>query len=120
MKKNDFILIGIIVAIALVCFGVFQVMKKDGASVTVTVDGKQYGTYSLLKDDIVEIKSDYGTNQLVIKDHIAKMEDASCPDKLCIHQHAIDKTGQTIVCLPNKVVVTVENAEEDEVDITTR
>ena len=45
------------------------------------------------------------------------MEDASCPDQLCVHQNAIDKTGQTIVCLPNKVVVTVENGEEDEVDI---
>lgn len=118
MKKNDIILTGIVVIVAVIFFGIFQMTKKEGASVAVTIDGKQYGTYSLAKEEVVEIESKYGTNELIIKDNKAKMEGASCPDQLCVHQHAIDKTGQTIVCLPNKVVVTVENGEENEVDIT--
>lgn len=118
MKKNDIILIGIVVIVAVIFFGIFQMTKKDGASIIVTIDGKLYGTYSLDKEEVIEIESEYGTNELIIKDHKAKMEGASCPDQLCMHQHAIDKTGQTIVCLPNKVVVTVENGEENEVDIT--
>lgn len=117
MKKNDFKLIGIVVILAIICFVVLQLTNKDGASIIVTIDGKEYGTYSLEKDATVEIESEYGTNELVIKDHKAKVEDATCPDKLCVHQHAIDKTGQTIVCLPHKMVITVENGEENEVDI---
>lgn len=117
MKKSDLILAGIVVIIALACFGVYQMTREEGASVIVTIDGNEYGTYSLEKDTVIEIESDSGTNELVIENHKAKMEDASCPDQLCVHQNAIDKTGQTIVCLPNKVVVTVENGEEDEVDI---
>lgn len=116
MKKNDIKLIGIILILAVVCFVALQLTNKVGASVIVTIDGKKYGTYSLEKDQTIDIKSDYGTNELVIKDKKAKVEEASCPDKLCVHQHAINKTGQTIVCLPNKVVVTVENGDKNEVD----
>ena len=47
------------------------------------------------------------TNLLVIKDGKADVTEADCPDKLCVHQKAISKTNETIVCLPNKVVVQV-------------
>lgn len=117
MKKNDFKLIGIVVVLAIALLIVIQLTNKEGASIIVTIDGKEYGTYSLEKDATIEIESEYGTNELVIKDHKAEVKDASCPDKLCVHQHAVDKTGQTIVCLPNKMVITVENGEENEVDI---
>lgn len=120
MKKNDIILIGIVVFVAVIFFGIFQLTRKEGANIIVTIDGKQYGTYSLEHEEVIEIESEYGTNELIIKDNKAKMEGASCPDQLCVYQHAIDKTGQTIVCLPNKVVVTVENGEENEVDITAK
>ena len=41
------------------------------------------------------------------------MSDADCPDKLCIHQGRIHKNGQWIICLPNRVAVTIEGAAED-------
>ncbi|OYP37556.1 hypothetical protein CG709_05765 [Lachnotalea glycerini] len=53
----------------------------------------------------------------MIKDQKAKMEEANCPDKLCVHQKSIDKTGETIVCLPHKVVITVIDAKENELDV---
>ena len=37
------------------------------------------------------------------------MISADCPDKLCVHQHAISANGETIVCLPNKVVAEVKD-----------
>jgi hypothetical protein len=41
------------------------------------------------------------------------MTQADCPDKLCVHQKAISATGETIVCLPNKVVVEIAGETED-------
>ena len=50
------------------------------------------------------------------KDGTADITEADCPDKLCVHQRAISKTKETIVCLPNKVVVEVTGSEESELD----
>ncbi len=44
--------------------------------------------------------------------------EADCPDKVCIKDGMIIKPGQSLVCLPNKVVVEikgVKNAETDDV-----
>ena len=41
---------------------------------------------------------------------------ADCPDKLC-EKASIDKSGESIVCLPNRLSVTVEGENEKEVDV---
>ena len=86
---------------------------SSGAGVTVTVDGDVYGTYSLAEAQEIDIN---GTNHLSIHDGEADMADADCPDKLCVHQRAISRDRETIVCLPNRVVVEVTGAEEPAFD----
>ena len=49
-----------------------------------------------------------GTNTLVIEDRAAWMEDALCPDHICVDMGKIRYSGQSIVCLPNRVVVSIE------------
>ena len=53
----------------------------------------------------------------VIKDGVVHMEDADCPDKLCIKQGQIDSNGQKIVCLPNKTIVEVSSEKESDYDV---
>ena len=40
-------------------------------------------------------------------------------DKLCVHQKAIERTNETIVCLPHKVVVEIQDAKEADFDSMT-
>ena len=58
-------------------------------------------------------------NLLVIQDGKADVTEASCPDGICVNHRAISKQGQSIVCLPNKVVVEIENGEESDLDAVT-
>ena len=110
MNKRDLILIGIlVVVIAAVCLTV-MLTKEAGACVIVRLDGKQVATYSLLEDG--EYSLNGGTNILVIENSKAYLNDANCPDKLCVHQGKISMTGETITCLPNKLTVTVFGAAE--------
>ena len=56
------------------------------------------------------------TNVCEIKNGEIHMTDANCPDHLCMKQKAVDSTGGTIVCLPNKVVIEGEKGEASEDD----
>ncbi len=114
MKKNDFILIGVILLLAVSFMGYHFLKGKDeSAQVVITVDGDAYGTYDLAADQTVDIN---GTNTLVIHNGQADMKDADCPDKLCVHQKAISRDGESIICLPNRVVVTIKGGEKSELD----
>ncbi len=123
MKKNDMIMIGVVVAIALVLFvGINLYAEKNtkDAKAVVTVDGKEYGSYPLAKDTAVQIKQEDGShNLLIIEDGAASMDEASCPDKICVRHKHVDKTGETLVCLPNRVVVEIKNGKAAEVDAST-
>lgn len=114
MKKNDYVLIAGILLLAVILLVVFQqVWSGDSAVVEVTVDGKKYGEYRLDKDQTIEI---HDTNLLKIQDGKADMIDADCPDRLCVEQKAISQNGESIVCLPNQIVVTVTTGEQAEND----
>lgn len=55
----------------------------------------------------IEIPGKVGKCILVISDGRADMESADCPNQICVHHSAISHTGETIVCLPNRVVIEV-------------
>ena len=106
MKKirNDIILITSLLVIALAALLILLITRKDGARVLVEQNGSLYGEFSLENDKDIKLHGAV----LVIKDWHAYVKDATCPDKLCEMQSKINKTGETIVCLPNRIVITVD------------
>lgn len=115
--KNDLILLIVLLVAAALGFYFFYFRSRpQGDQVQITIDGTVYGTYSLSKEQKIQIPDASGatTNVLLIKDGKAKMIEANCPDKLCEYQNAISKSGESIICLPNKVVVTVTGEQDDD------
>ena len=57
-----------------------------------------------------------------IKDGKVTMKEADCRDQICADHKAIEKSGETIVCLPHKVVIEIksENGKEQELDGVTQ
>lgn len=119
MKKNDVILGGGILVIALVLFLVMHLTRNEaGNQIQITIDGAVYGTYSLEKDQVIEVKENDFYNRIRIQDGVAYMEEANCPDGYCEEQGKISGRTQTIVCLPHKLVVEVLDADGLENDST--
>ena len=121
MKRNDIIFVTIILLLAGVLYLLFALGgDKDGDKVTVTVDGKIYGTYPLDEDKTIEIKNADGFNTVSIHDGQVSVTDADCKDKYCVKQGVISYNNESIICLPHKLVVeiagTVDNNEVGEVD----
>lgn len=118
LSKQDAIVILIILAICIGLLYYFYFREGEaGQYAIVTVDGEEYGKYSLKDNQEIEIRIDGKvTNTLVISEGKADMTEAVCPDHLCVNQKAVSRDGETIVCLPNKVVVTIESNEESDID----
>ena len=84
----------------------------------VSVSGEIYGKYPLNENRIIDVNENKGHNRIVINDGKVYMEEADCPDKYCVSQGKISKTGEIIVCLPHKLSVEIKNQSEatDEID----
>lgn len=114
MKKNDWILAAAILGVAALLFGVHFVLgRQNQESVIIYVDGEVYGKYGLSEDQTIQIND---TNVLEIRSKEAVMTKADCPDQICVHQKGISQTNESIICLPNKVVVSIEGKEAKELD----
>ena len=121
--RNDIILIGGLLIVAAIGMFYLFALRKAGDSVKVTIDGKLYKTFSLsqnITEDIYSGENNEHLNRLVIRDGKAYMEDATCPDGICVAHAGIFRDGESIVCLPNRVVVTVtlqNNSENPDIII---
>ena len=114
--KNDIMLAALVIVLAALLWVGIRLTQSEGASVMVTVDGELFGEYPLDKDAEIRIGEGEKYNLLVIKDGEAQIAEASCPDKLCVNQGKISFDGQSIICLPNKVVVEVKGGEQSDYD----
>lgn len=118
MNKYDKILIAVLLVVALSFSFVYQrFVREEGSRVVITVDGKEYKELDLNEDTSLLIEgANGGTNHLVIADGAVKMDKATCPDLVCVRQRKIQYSGESIICLPNKVVVKIVGGQEDDVD----
>ena len=106
----DLVLIFCVILIALSVFLVAYLTSEDGEYAVVQVDNGEKMYYSLSVDGEYPILN--GKNVLVVKNGEAYMSHADCPDKTCVRIGKISKTGENIICLPNKVYVSIIGAEE--------
>ena len=112
LRRNDVIFIAALLVVVAVAGACLYFFRGEGDTVTVSVDGTIIATYPLDVDRVEDIHTGTdGLNRLIIRDGKAWVETASCPDGICAAHKPIHRSGESIVCLPNKVVVTVQKAD---------
>lgn len=118
MKKGDIILLLILIIIGVTGCIIFASMQGNESYVVITVDGVEQGRYPLSDDAEIIIQSENGgENLLQIQYGYADVLSANCPNEDCVHQKVISDNGESIICLPHKVVITVyEESGEYETD----
>lgn len=109
--KYDFYVLFVLVIIVIV--SILLRPQSKGNIVKVTLNKEVYGYYDLNKNQTIHINKE---NTLKIEKHKIKMISATCPDHLCIKQGAINKKGQSIICLPHKLIVEVVSGDEKQQD----
>ncbi len=108
MKRNDWLLFGGAVAVGCLMLLFYWIFAKEGAYAVIMKEGAVTESYPLLKEQEVLIHTPYGINRMRIQGGTAFMIEADCPDKLCVRQKPIAKEGESLICLPHRLVVSVQ------------
>lgn len=121
IKKADIVLFIILVVLGLFLTWFAVAGRSGGAQVVIHVEGKIYGTYSLSRNQTIDI-DEYGHhNIVVIEDGKVQMMESSCHNQVCVKQGAVNTTNVPIICLPNRVVVEIiDESGEEEYDVISR
>jgi len=108
--------------LALSIYGLFfvQSVMPKGTDVVIEVDGKKTHRLPLGQDRVITVHGREGRTVVEIKGGRVRVTESACPNRICIKQGWIDRGA--IVCLPNRVVVSVRNESggESELDAVSR
>ena len=121
-RKNDIILIAVIIALAALIFILINSFSSNGNKVIIEQNAKQIAVLDLNKNQEYKIYDKNGNicNTVIISGGLASMKYANCKDKICVNHNKISKNNESIICLPNKVIVTVVNNKGSDVDEVAR
>ena len=103
LKKGDFIIIAVVVMAFIV--SAFAFLSFDEASrVIIKQDNK------IVYDQSIDQNAtfDTGSNLVVVQDGAVFIKQADCKNQDCVMHGKITKKGESIICLPNKVIVEIE------------
>ena len=120
-RKKDIIIYASVLLLfgaAYIITAVIRQHRPIGAYARVSVDGRVIADYPL-SQDIETVIDGYsgGSLKLVIKEGTADVISSTCPDKICVRHSAVSRTGESIICMPNRVVVEIiSDGEYQEID----
>lgn len=114
--RNDVILVAVLLLLGGALAVFLYATRQSGGYVSVQVDGEVLMELPLGEDTRMTLGGDGHTNVLVIENGAAQVVEASCPDQVCVRQGAVRYEGESIVCLPHKLVITVKGGRANDVD----
>ena len=91
--------------VAIISLVAINSSRKIGQTVEITQNGNVIAEYSLLQNGEYPLLD--GKNILIIENGEAYLREADCPDKVCVKTGRISHVGESIICLPNRLAITV-------------
>ncbi len=113
------IIVGVILFGSLIAIFFFR-GKQDGSVAAIYQDGELLRRIDLKEDtEPYEFTVEYesGSNVIRVEKNRISVADADCPDKICVNTGAIPGNTDTIVCLPHRLEIRLE---ETDIDAVTR
>ena len=114
-KKSDVVLFFILMALSVgLMFFVYRT-GSAGERIEIKVAGELYATYSLAEDRTVTVEQDEGKKNIIrIEGGEVTMASSTCKNQVCVDHAAVSRGGESIICLPNRVIVSIIGSEGGE------
>ena len=112
-RKGDFLIFGIILAVAIVTAIGFYRSPFSATSVKIYVDSQEYATYVVSEGakKTVTVQTDFGYNQITMQSGSVQITESDCHNHDCTQMGKISHAGDMLICLPHKLVVVLEGGD---------
>lgn len=109
IRKNDIFLVASVIILCIIIAVIPFFFSPDGSSVLIYVDGELYAEKSLNENSVTDID---GLMQVVIENGKAYVKNSVCPNGACEHSAPVSASGESIICLPNKIMIKISGETE--------
>lgn len=125
IKKADiFVIFLIIISSFLIYIFTNKLQRGNDSSskkVVITVDGKIFKEVELKENTNldIDVNTQYGNNEVHIENGEVHMHESDCKDKICMKMGKISLSGDSIICLPNRLMVKIveDKPSDDSLDM---
>lgn len=122
MKKWDYIIITLVLIVSSIGFMITNSIQNKTYKekyIEITLNGKLIKTIDITDSNYkldFEVKDESHLNTFKVENGGVSIVHANCSDEVCVKSGFIDKVGQTLVCLPHKLIVEIKGIEESPLD----
>ena len=122
IKKADIVLFCALLFSAAVSAAAFTMRLSAGpaAKVVITLDGQEHAVYTLDENREIEVTGDDFRNVILIDNGTVMMKFSDCHNQVCVEHAPISRSGESIICLPHKLVISIQGGKEADVDAIAR
>ena len=112
IKAGDWFIIILFCALIIVSTK-FLWNLPQGEYLEIYKNNKILATYSLNQKVTKIINGEKGETKIIIDNGKVRFTSAPCTKKYCIHQGWINKANQIIICIPNKISISILGGEKN-------
>lgn len=119
LKIGDLILIGLLTLVIIVSFLTIHFIRIEGKFVAIYVEGNLIYRLSLEEDTEIKVRGIMGLTKIRVEQGRVTVVEAPCPNKICKKMGKISRSGEILVCVPNRIVVRITGKINSEIDSIT-
>lgn len=112
INKFDIILIVVLICISATFILINKINSKKGTIALVYYDNKIIKKIDLSIDKVYNVKGYNGNVKIIVKEGKIKVDKENSPHHLCSKQGYISKSYESIICLPNKIVIEIDSKKD--------
>jgi len=95
-------------------------VQPSGTKVRIQTDHRLYAQFRLDEDQTIQVPGALGETTVHVQAGGVRVIASPCPGKDCMHSGKIRRSGQMIVCVPNRVVISIQGTETSALDMITQ
>lgn len=86
---------------------------QPGRQVLVEVDRVERGIFSLSRSQRLQIAGPLGMSEVEIDPRGVRIASAPCPHKICVRRGWVQRQGEVIACVPNRLILRIGGVTGD-------